>query len=113
MIILSNSCRYFVYQSVCGMRMSFNGLGDLVNNQMDANLLSGDIFIFINRRKNQCKLLWYCEDGFELYHKRLSKGTFEVPASGEIEAFQLQSILCGIVVEKYRKKSRFYYKKVV
>jgi transposase len=112
MIALTNSCRYFVYQEFCNMRMSFNGLGGLVNNHMDANLLSGDIFIFINRRKNQCKLLRYCDDGFELYHKKLTKGTFEVPASGEIEVFQLQLMLSGILVDKFKKKDRFYLKNV-
>lgn len=92
--------------------MSFDSLGGLVNNHMDANLLSGDIFIFFNRRKNQCKLLKFCADGFEIYHKRLTQGTFEVPENGEIEAYQLQLILCGVVVEKYRKKARFFFKNI-
>jgi transposase len=79
---------------------------------MEGKLLSGDIFIFINRRKNQCKLLRWCDDGFEIYHKRLVKGTFEIPKNGEIQAYELQLMLSGVVAEKIRKKTRFILKNV-
>lgn len=93
------------------MRSGFNSLGGLVNNNMKEDLLSGDIFIFFNRRKNQCKLLRFGGDSFELFHKKLIKGTFEIPENGEIEAFQLQLLLEGVIVESFRKKIRFSLKK--
>jgi transposase len=95
------------------MHYSFDRLGGIVNNHMEGKLLSGDIFIFINRRKNQCKLLRWCDDGFEIYHKRLVKGTFEIPENGEIQAYELQLMLSGVVAEKIRKKTRFILKNVV
>ncbi|WP_139188156.1 IS66 family insertion sequence element accessory protein TnpB [Arachidicoccus rhizosphaerae] len=63
---------------------------------MWGNLLSGDIFMFINKRKNQCKLLSCSEDGFEIFHKRLVKGTFAVPPHGQIEAYELQLMISGV-----------------
>jgi transposase len=45
-------------------------------------LLSGDLFIFINRRRNQVKLICWDKDGLAVYHKRLEKGTIELPAAG-------------------------------
>ena len=111
MLTLSNSHRYFVYQDFCNMRYGFNSLGGLVNNSMKEDLLSGDIFIFFNRRRNQCKLLRFSGDGFELFHKKLIKGTFEIPEDGEIEAFQLQLLLEGVVVDSFSKKVRFSLKK--
>lgn len=107
MLTLSNSHRYYFYQDACNMRYGFNSLGGLVNNHMKEDLLSGDIFVFINRRRNQCKLLRFCGDGFELYHKKLIKGTFQIPEDGEMEAYQLQLLLEGVVVEKIVKKVRF------
>ena len=111
MLSLINSRRYFVYQDCCNMRSGFNRLGGLVNNHMNGDLLSGDIFIFFNRKKNQCKLLRFGGDSFELFHKKLIKGTFEIPNSGEIEAYQLQLLLEGVVVESFKKKVRFSLKK--
>ncbi|SEA04645.1 IS66 Orf2 like protein [Arachidicoccus rhizosphaerae] len=113
MISYSNTCRYYVYQDACNMRYSFDRLGGIVNAHMEGNLLSGDIFIFINKRKNQCKLLRWSEDGFEIFHKRLVKGTFAVPPNGQIEAYELQLMISGVVLERYRKKKRFSIKNVV
>ncbi len=45
---------------------------------MKQHVLSGDVFIFINRRRNQVKLLCWDKDGLAVYHKRLEKGTFEL-----------------------------------
>ena len=95
------------------MRARFNSLGGLVNNCMKGDLLSGDVFIFFNRRKNQCKLLRFSGDSFDIFHKKLIKGTFEIPDSGEIEAYQLQLLLDGIVLEKFSKKNRFSLKKLL
>jgi len=78
---------------------------------MEGDLLSGDVFIFFNRRKNQCKLLRFSGDSFDIFHKKLIKGTFEIPDSAEIEAYQLQLLLEGIVLDVFRKKSRFSLKK--
>lgn len=94
------------------MRYSFDRLGGIVNAHMEGYLLSGDIFIFLNKRRNQCKLLRWADGGFEIFHKRLVRGTFAVPENGQIEAYELQLMLSGVVLERYKKKNRFSLKKV-
>jgi len=64
------------------MRKSFDGLTGIVQNELKADPLGGAIFIFLNRRRNQVKLLLWEGDGFSLYHKRLEKGSYELPAVG-------------------------------
>lgn len=64
------------------MRKSFDGLSGLVRQEMKQHVLSGDVFIFLNRRRDQVKLLCWDKDGLAVYHKRLEKGTFEQPAAG-------------------------------
>lgn len=91
------------------MRYSFDRLGGIVNAHMKGNLLSGNIFIFVNKRKNQCKLLRWSEDGFEIFHKRLVKGTFAVPHNGQIEAYELQLMISG--VGAIQKKETVFNKK--
>jgi transposase len=112
MLALHDNRRYFLYQPPADMRKSFDGLGGLVKQQMKLNLLSGDIFIFLNKRRNQLKLLCWDSDGLCLYHKRLEKGTFELPAAKNgdalnLSAMQLRLILEGIQLGSIKRRPRF------
>jgi len=94
------------------MRKSFDGLSGLVKQKMELNALAGDVFIFINKRRSQLKLLCWDRDGFCVYHKRLEKGTFELPqVSGSssiiLTALQLQLILNGIQLQSIKQRPRF------
>lgn len=94
------------------MRRSFDGLGGIVRQQMEMNVLTGDVYIFINKRRNQIKLLRWDNDGFSIYHKRLEKGTFELPVSGNgatatLTALSLQLILNGIQLKSIKHRPRF------
>ena len=64
------------------MRKSFDGLCGLVTNQMQLNVMSGDVFVFINRSRNRMKLLRWESGGLVLFYKRLEKGTFPLPKEG-------------------------------
>jgi transposase len=65
------------------MRKSFDGLTGIVQHELKADPLSAAIFIFLNRRRNQVKLLLWEGDGFSLYHKPLEKGSYELPAGSD------------------------------
>jgi len=112
MLSLQDSRRYFLYHPATDMRKSFDGLSGLVGQQMNLNVLAGDIFIFINKRRNQVKLLCWDKDGLCVYHKRLEKGTFELPASSNasaltLTALQLRLILEGIQLQSVKQRPRF------
>ncbi len=59
------------------MRKGCYGLYCIVQNELKKNVLNGDVFVFINKRHNQIKLLQLDRDGFALYEKRLEKDTFD------------------------------------
>ncbi len=61
------------------MRKGFDGLSGLVREGLMKNPLSGDVFIFFNKRRSQVKLLLWEKDDFSRYHKRLEQGTYELP----------------------------------
>lgn len=91
------------------MHKSFDGLSGLVQQEMKQQVLGGDVFIFLNRRRNQVKLLCWERDGLAVYHKRLEKGTFELPAAGSetvitLSALQLRLILEGIQLQSIRHR---------
>lgn len=79
MFSLTSSFHYYLYREPTDMRKSFDGLSGLVQGQLDRNPTSGEVFIFVNRRKNKVKLLRWEQGGFILYYKRLERGTFELP----------------------------------
>ena len=95
------------------MRKSFDALCGLVNQHCQSNLLQGGVYIFVNKKRNQIKLLTWEGDGLAIYYKRLEKGVYELPSiatgssSATIDAVQLQLILQGIVLNSVRKKKRF------
>lgn len=97
------------------MRKGFDSLSGLVTSSMQLNVLSGSVFIFLNKKHNQVKLLLWDGDGFCVYYKRLEKGTYELPAvddkneSLSISAQQLQFILQGISLKSIRRRPRYQH----
>ena len=95
------------------MRKSFDALCGLVNQHCQANVLEGGVYIFVNKKRNQIKLLTWEGDGLAIYYKRLEKGVYELPSIAAnnnyatIDAVDLQLILQGIVLNSVRKKKRF------
>jgi transposase len=81
MLHLSATGKYYLYGGSTDMRKGFDGLCGIVVSQMQLTALSGSIFIFFNKKRNQVKLLLWEGDGFSLYYKRLEQGTYELPAT--------------------------------
>jgi transposase len=95
------------------MRKGFDSLSGIIQQHIHQNPLSGAVFIFLNKRRTQMKLLLWEGDGFSLYHKRLEKGTYELPLCDSdaphaaISAEQLLLILKGISLRHVRKRKRY------
>ena len=83
------------------MRKSFDGLFTLVNSALGEDPLSGDLFIFMNRRRNYLKGLIWDRTGFLLIAKRLEKGQFHLRNKADkvvIEKKLLRRLLDGVSV---------------
>lgn len=106
MLHLSLSCTYYLYGGITDMRKGFDGLSGIIKTHMAGDALSGSVFIFVNRRRTQVKLLVWEGDGFAIFQKRLERGTYELPpAAGSsstlvMDARQLQLILQGVSLNK-------------
>ena len=62
------------------MRKSIDGLALLVQESFRLDPFSKCMFVFCNRRKDKIKILYWEDNGFWLYYKRLEKGNFRWPA---------------------------------
>lgn len=116
MLTLSPANRYFLYQEKADMRKGVDGLSGLVRSGLKRDPLSGDIFIFFNRRHTQVKLLHWERDGFSIYYKRLERGTYELPViidgqsgSAELRSDELMLILQGIDLSSVQRRKRFHF----
>ena len=89
------------------MRKSFDGLCDLVLNELGRQPTDGSVYVFLNRRRTHLKLLHWELGGFVLYYKRLEKGCFSVPSRGQLSWTQLLLMVEGIEVKKQVQKPRF------
>jgi len=71
--------RVFAYKKVTDMRKGYEGLGALVRENLKSDPMSGDLYLFVNRRRNRTKVLLYDGTGMCIYMKRLDKGLFAAP----------------------------------
>jgi len=112
MLSFSSTQRYFLYGPATDMRKGFAGLSGLVRAHMHHDLMSGDVFIFINRRRDRIKLLMWDVTGFALYYKQLERGTFEVSTStdqpsSELRWSDLVMLLEGIEIKSIKRRKRY------
>lgn len=111
MLSFSSRQRYFLYRGVTDMRKGFNGLSGLVRAHMSHELLSGDVFLFLNRRRDRIKLLVWDRTGFVVWYKVLEQGTFELPDAKndtlELSWTDLQLLLEGIEIKTVKRRKRY------
>ncbi|MCB9399442.1 MAG: IS66 family insertion sequence element accessory protein TnpB [Acidobacteria bacterium] len=96
------------------MRKSINGLSILVEGQLGKNLFSGDLFVFCNRLRDRIKILYWDQNGFCLWLKRLEEHRFRWPETEaevlEIDQRALAWLLAGLDVSQAHEK--LYYHQV-
>ena len=114
MLLLPRAVRVYVATAPCNLRKSFDGLSNEVRAVLAENPLSGHVFAFLNRRKNQVKLLVWTRGGFTIVAKRLERGTFTFPQqvksgakSVQLDAHELAMLLEGIDVANAKTSRRW------
>ena len=114
MILFPRAVRVYVATEAVNMRRSFDGLTAEVRSVLALDPLSGHVFAFINRRRNQVKLLMWTRGGFTVVHKRLEVGTFTFAArlrsdakSVELDVHELSMLLEGIDIQRARIAPRW------
>lgn len=105
--------RVFLCTSPTDMRKGFDTLAVLVRDGLGYDPLSGHLFLFVGRRRDRLKLLYWDRDGYALWYKRLEQGTFRMPvakpdtASIELKASELAMLLEGIDLRSIKRRKRF------
>ena len=113
MMFLPRAVRVYVATAPCNLRKSFEGLSNEVRAVLAEDPLSGHVFVFLNRRRTQVKLLLWTRGGFTVVHKRLERGAFTFPRQVtaeatrvEVDVHELSMLLEGIDVTRTRASTR-------
>lgn len=105
-MILSSAIRAYVCSEAVDMRKSIDALAQIVACSMEMNALSGQVFVFIGRRRDKVKLLVWDRHGFWVLYKPLERGRFGDPgrlAAGGIAMSELIAWLDGIDLSRTRR----------
>lgn len=85
----------------------------IVRGQWSLDVFGGHLFVFLGRRLDRCKVLFWDRGGLVLYYKRLERGRFRLPrlsADGravEMDATELAMLLDGIDVRQVKRPRRW------
>lgn len=113
MLPFNSAQTYYLYRQPTDMRKSFNGLSGLVRSELGRDPLLGDVFIFLNGRRDKIKLLVWNRSGFVIFYKSLEQGSFELPGfeagakSYALKWDELILILEGVELKSVRRRKRY------
>lgn len=108
--MLPPSLRIFVCTTPQDMRRSFDGLAALVDQLLGHDPRSGALYVFVNKRANRVKVLWWERNGYCLLYKRLHRAIFRLPrrpepgaSSLKLDGRELAALLEGIARDRSAK----------
>lgn len=108
MSFFPKNCQIYLAVGSTDMRKSINGLSTLVADDFDIDPFSGHLFAFCNRQRKIIKILFWDNNGFCIWHKRLEKDRFQWPDSEEdiihIDSRQMAWLLAGLDINTAHKQ---------
>lgn len=100
--MIPSAVRIFVCAEPQDMRRSFDGLSLAAQEHLGEDPQSGALFVFVNKRRNRLKVLWFDRNGYCLLYKRLHRARFVLPDKRTIDARDLGWILRGVENDRRR-----------
>lgn len=114
MLSVPPTVRILLHADAVDLRKGFDGLSGIVSQAFpQEDLLSGHLFLFLNRRRDRIKVLYWNVDGLAIWYYRLEAGSFQVPrrpsadAAIELKSAQLAMLLGGIDLSNVRQRKRY------
>jgi transposase len=113
MIHLPASVRVYLCLTPCDMRKSFDGLHAVVREHLELDAFAGHLFVFFGKRRDRVKILYWDQDGFAVWAKRLEAGTYAVAwtekaeCQREITGQELAALLSGIDLSTATRRKRY------
>lgn len=109
MMTLPSSVKVHLATGPVDMRKAIDGLSAIVQSQWQQDPYSGHLFVFVGRRRDRVKILFFDHGGFVVYYKRLEAGRFKIPTVPTdatrvvLEPCDLAMLLRGIDFSRVRR----------
>jgi len=108
----------YLCRDAVDFRKGINGLSVLVEELLELDPFSEQLFVFCNRRRNRIKILYWERSGFCLWQKRLEKARFHWPRRVASETVtltgqQLNWLLDGYDVMKMKPHKSLFFSSVL
>lgn len=106
MLAIAGNARIFFFQQPIDMRKGIEGLSSFVSESLANELLSGAYFVFVNKVRDKMKVLYWDNDGFAIWWKRLEKGGFRLAGIDKalIDRKEFFMLLEGITPQRIQKR---------
>jgi transposase len=110
MLTVGAGTKVFLAAAPVDLRRGHDGLCSLVRNQLVLDPFCGHLFVFVGKRGDRVKCLFWDRGGFVIYYKRLSRGRFRLPRVSEgadrivLDATELAMLLGGYEVTRSRRQ---------
>lgn len=115
-MLFSGNTRVYLVLGRTDMRKAINGLSAIIAGHVGLDPLSGHLFVFCNRHKDILKVLYWDQNGFCLWTKRLEKGRFRWPSdAGEVLELgnrELAWLLSGLSIKQAQAHKSLHYSQV-
>ncbi len=95
----SRRVRVFAFPRPADLRKGYDGLYGLVTNAMNRDVLAGDLFLFVNRRRDACKVLVWDGTGLCIFQKKLERGRFAALWRDDGATVRLTASELGLFIE--------------
>ena len=110
---LGHATKIYLGVEPVDMRKGFEGLCGLVRDTLGHDPLSGHLFLFTNRSRSRIKALFWDGSGLWVCAKRLEKGRFQWPASGDgaslrMRPEELTMLLSGLDLRQVKPRSNWF-----
>lgn len=112
MIGLPENVSIYLCTEPVDFRKGFDGLTGIVTSTLGHSVTDGSLFLFVNRKRDRIKALWWETGGLTLWYRRLEQGTVELPKpqSGQphltIDSVELAMWIAGVSLESARTRRK-------
>ena len=115
MLNIASQAKVFLCLVPTDMRKSIDGLCGLASSLLEQDPLSGHLFVFVSKRRDRVKLLYWDATGYAVWYKRLEQGVFRLPARGDdgkqpslvVSPADLVMLLDGVDLASVKRGKRF------
>lgn len=93
-------------------RKGFDGLTGIVTTTLGHSVTDGSLFLFVNRKRDRIKALWWETGGLTLWYRRLEQGTVELPKPQDnqfhvtIDSVELAMWIAGVSLKAAQKRRK-------